>query len=382
MRPPLSPRPARLSLPVYDERGGAFAKLRNRRVLIYWPHGLGDFVHLSLIIPFLDPSNTYFITRFGDDFAHLYDGCERVMPLYSGVRRISDGSDVDARHLGINFKRIRNREATVRLPEPLHSRVRSAEIDAILYTDYPDPAGSQIFPYHTKARALARDLIEPSQLAAVDFAKPLRSALPLKAPPEIVAAVEARLRAVVAPGENLYLLAPGGHTNARKVWPDEQVVRLAETLRTRDRRSRVLQIDERTAAQLGHDPQLLPTTADLFGDANSHSTDSPNIPFAHLLTVIVRASHTVVGVPAGPLHLALAIGERPIIGIWLTHHPDWYDEPCPSALHLLGPYTFHKKFERRAAARTLPATWRHRTQAFRDRIPTADDVLIACDEIT
>lgn len=364
-------------LPVYDERGGAFAKLRNRRVLIYWPHGLGDFVHLSLMVPLLEPSNTYFITRFGDDFVHLYDGCERVMPLYSGVNRISDGSDFAARHLGVNFKRIRNREETLHIPEPLQARMRAAEIDTILYTDYPDPAGSRAFPYHTKARALARNLVDPARLSTFHLKGPLRSVLLFHPPNDVAAAVEARLRTFVAPGEHLYLVAPGGHTNARKLWPDCEVVGLAHALRVRNPRARVLQVDERTAAQIGHDPRSLPTVADLFGE-----NDALDVPAAHLLTVLVHASHAVIGVPAGPLHLAMAMGERPIVGIWLTHHPDWYDEPCSSALHLLGPRTIAKKFNSRLATRTLPATWQHRTLAFSRHPPTASDVVDALDDIS
>ena len=368
-----------LRLPVYDERGGAFARLRHRRVLIYWPHGLGDYVHLGAIVPLLEPSNTYFITRYGDDFVHLYDGCEYVAPLFSGVARTGDGSAQAARHLGIDFKRIRNREETLVAAEPLATRMRDADIDTVLYTDYPDRAGSRAFPYHTKARALARALIESQRLAQFGLEKPLRSVLPLHVPASSVAFVEARLRTFVDAGERLYLVAPGGHTNANKLWPEDEALRLARRLRERDPRARVLQVDERTAAQLGRESQALPTTTDLFGTPGT--SDVFDVPFAHLLTVLIRASVAVVGVPAGPLHLALAIGERPIVGIWLAHHPDWYDEPCASAIHLLGPQTYRKKFERRAATRTLPQTWQHRILPFRDHVPTAEDVVNALEQI-
>src|SRR5580704_4172724 len=40
--------------------------LKNSNVLIYFPHGFGDWVQFSYILPHLDPSNRYWITRFGD----------------------------------------------------------------------------------------------------------------------------------------------------------------------------------------------------------------------------------------------------------------------------------------------------------------------------
>jgi len=146
-----------VELPVYDERGGAFARLRDRRVLIYWPHGFGDFVHLSYIVPLLEPSNAYYLTRFGDDFVHLYDEGEVVTPMYSGARAIGDGSAFGTPHLGIRFKKIRNRPMTFAVPEPLRSRIGEARIDTVLYTDYPEYEGKLAFPYHTKARALAKN---------------------------------------------------------------------------------------------------------------------------------------------------------------------------------------------------------------------------------
>ena len=50
--------PYTLEMPVYSDDGRAFGAVTNRRVLIYWPHGFGDFVHLSFVVPLLDPSQS------------------------------------------------------------------------------------------------------------------------------------------------------------------------------------------------------------------------------------------------------------------------------------------------------------------------------------
>ncbi len=366
-------RKANLRLPVFDERGGAFAALRNRRILIYWPHGLGDFVHFGYVAPLLDPSNRYYLTRFGDDFVHLYDEGEIVTPMYSGEAAIGDGSAFGARHFGLDFRHLRNREEGLVVPEPLLGRIREANIDAMLYTDYPEHAGGTRYPYHTKARALARDLVSAERLQTFDLSRPLASSLRFDAPAENKHAIETRLRAFVAPSEHLYLIAPGGHTNAAKTWNFSRVLELAAALRARDPLARVLLIDERRSPAMNV-PDAPPTTADLFGDAQ--------IPFAHILTTIIRAAYAFIGVPSGPLHTALAIGGRPIVGIWLAHYPDWYDEPCASAVALVGPELYRKRLDRRAASLDRPPSLAHKIVPFRERIPNAMDALEALDSLS
>ena len=366
-------RQANLRLPVFDERGGAFAALRNRRILIYWPHGLGDFVHFSYVAPLLNPTNRYYLTRFGDDFVHLYDEGEIVTPMYSGQAAIGDGSLFGARHFGLDFRRLRNREEGLFVPEPLFDRIREANIDAVLYTDYPEHAGGTRYPYHTKARSLARDLVSAERLQTFDLSRPLASSLRFDAPAENRRAVETRLRTFVTREQRLYLIAPGGHTNAAKTWNFSYVLELAAALRARDPLARVLLIDERRSSAMDV-PDAPTTTADLFGDTQ--------IPFAHILTTIIRAAHAFIGVPSGPLHTALAIGGRPIVGIWLAHYPDWYDEPCASAIALVGPELYRKRLDRRAASLDRPPSLTHNIVPFRDGVPNAADVLAALDALS
>ena len=42
---------------VFRSAEDGFENVRNAAVLIYWPHGFGDFVFLSTILPLLEPSN-------------------------------------------------------------------------------------------------------------------------------------------------------------------------------------------------------------------------------------------------------------------------------------------------------------------------------------
>ena len=289
---------------------------------------------------------------------HLYDRARGVTPLFSGVREIGDGSAQGARHLGIDWKRIRNRPMDVRLPEPLAQNAREAQIGALLYTDYPECDGRNAFPFHTKARALIRALVDPARLRAIDMTQPLQSAIDFEAPEPARARIETRLRDLVAADEHLYLIGPGGHSSAAKVWPQDRAQDLVRLLPSFDARARSLIVDE-------------PTLRAAFGDLD--------VPFAHLLVTLLARAHAYVGVPAGPLHAALAMRRSPVVGIWLAHHPDWYDEPNAASLHLTGPLVHRKRFEDRKATRTAPATWRARTIAFPSKIPNASDAIAALE---
>ncbi len=362
---------------VLGEKDGAFAAVRNSRVLIYWPHGFGDFVHLSYVVPLLEPSNEYFITRFGDDFVHLYDEGERVTPIYSGESAIGNGTSLGIPpHFGLDMDKIENRIERIEIPEPLISRIRDAKIDLMLFSRYPEMTGRTPYPYHTKARFLASNLVDRTRLAQFDLSQPLRSSLAFRAPANSAARVEERLRELVAPGEHLYMLSPGGHTQIRKIFPEEEVVAFAREIRRRDPRARIITVDERTSHAIGRERDLAPTTTDLFADLG--------VPFAHVLVTLVRASHAYAGVASGPLHTALSVGGRPIVGIWLGHWPEYYDEPSPDAVHLVGPLVYREKLDRRIGARTKAAAGvlPYNIVPLHKRPPNALDVIEALESIT
>jgi hypothetical protein len=56
----------------------------------------------------------------------------------------------------------------------------------------------------------------------------------------------------------------------------------------------------------------------------------------------------------------MARGGVPVVGLWLAHHPDWYDEPNADAIHLVGRHVRDRGFDRRPATATKPASLQHR----------------------
>lgn len=344
---------------VFDERRGRFARVRHKRVLIYWPHGLGDWAHLSTILPFFEPSNQYAITRYGDDYVSVMEGNGYATPIYTGLRSISDGADAGARHLGIDFKRINGGTRTIHIPR-LEEAFHRNDFDAVLYTDYPEREGRTKFPFHTKARALLRDLVhlEPTQLEQLE--RPLASTLSFEMQPALQERVDERLRCFVEPGERLMLLCESGHTAARKNWDVHEALRLRELAAAQPPAWKVLAFDGQFST--------------LFGGLDA--------PFALVLKALLHRTDLVVGIPAGPLHVALAYAQIPVVGIWLAHHPDWYEERCENAVHLLGAGVFDRGYDRRPATSSTPPSLRSRTLEFRSQAqPRADDVWQAALEL-
>lgn len=346
-------------IPVFDERRGRFARVQHKRVLIYWPHGLGDFAHLATVLPFFERSNAYAITRYGDDYVALMDRNAYVTPVYTGVRAISDGSDAGARHLGVDFKRIDGRVRTISVPR-LEEAFERMQFEAVLYTDYPEREGRTRFPYHTKARALLRDLVRLRPGDLVRLQRPLQSTLAFEVEPALQSAVEQRLRTFLERGERLMLLTHSGHSAARKNWDSGEADVLRALAGAHSPRWKVLAFDDQFRA--------------IFGEIGA--------PFGLVLKALLRCTDLAVGIPAGPLHAALAYGRIPVVGIWLAHHPDWYEERSECAVHLLGKFVFERGYDRRPATATLPVDLRNRTLAFRDRSQIrAEDVWQAAREL-
>lgn len=331
-------------LPAVREDRGRFAAQRDRRVLIYWPHGFGDWVHLGYVLPLLEPSNAYAVTRFGDDYVSLMENDPLVTPLLSGVRIPGDGAAEGTPHLGCTLRRCNGANVRLRLAGPLRESIPAFAPDLLLWTDYPETEGRTAYPFHTKARNLVRLLVRKERIASLDLARPLRSSLDFTVDATLQLRVDERLTQLAAPGRRLCLISRCGVTAARKNWDEAPAREFAGALYSRG--WRILSMD-----------------GDDFGDGAASFRDlfaGIDEPFGRLMKAVAARLDLVAGIPAGPLHFMLARGGVPAIGLWLAHHPDWYDEPNPDAIHLVGQYVRERGFDRRIATTSKPPALRHR----------------------
>jgi hypothetical protein len=349
-----------LRLPAVREDRGRFAALHDGRVLIYWPHGFGDWVHFGGVLPLLEPSNAYAITRIGDDYVSLMEGCSGVVPIFSGVRAPSDGANLGASHFGLRLERCNGRDVQIELPGPLGEAVRRFAPSIVLWTDYPETEGRTPYPFHTKARNVARLLVKRERLASFDLAQPLQNAIDFTPDSDIVRLVDERLARLAAPPSRLGMISRRGVTAARKNWGDGSEARAFVAAMRGKAEWAFISMDEE---DLG---EGVAGFRALFADIDQ--------PFARLFKAVALRVELFVGIPAGPLHFILARGGVPVVGLWLSHHPDWYDEPNPNAVHLIGRYVRDRGFHRRPASTTKPPSLLH-------RIEYLDTVVIGVDAV-
>lgn len=363
--PPPDPHLPRLQVArAMREDRGRFAAVRGQRVLIYWPHGLGDWTHLGAILPLFEPSNAYAIARFGDDYSSIMEGNRIATALYSGVRAPSDGAARGAAHLGLDAAALNGGPATMVLPPPLDASIAGFAPEALLWTDYPETEGRTAFPYHTKARNLARLVVSAQRLARFDLSQPLRTTIDFSVPVQVQRAVDERLVRLVQSTDRLCVVSRAGVTAARKNWGDASQPRaFAHALAHEDRRWRFISMDEEDLGDRSAGFRAL------FADLDE--------PFARVYKAVIARSNLFIGVPAGPLHMTMAQGNVPTVGLWLSHHPDWYDEPNPNAIHLVGRYVRERKFHLRPATTTKPASLQHRLEYLDTTAIDADRVLEA-----
>ncbi|MHB8521774.1 MAG: hypothetical protein ACYDH9_13575 [Limisphaerales bacterium] len=334
----------------FRDVGGRFKSVTNANVLIYWPHGFGDWVFLSYILPLLEPSNHYWITRFGDDTVCLMEDNDWITPLYMGVQSPScdHGGAVRNRHFGILPETEDGTEREFLFPLPLYRACVECEINVVLKGDFPETWGHLAFPFHTKGRRAARQLVTDERLASVDWARPLDSTISFKVEPCLTRWVEAQLRSKAGFGERkLCMIARNGYTTVGKNWGH----RWREDLPTDSRREGE-ECREFMRLMLRRDPKWLflvmedrlyegehtlrsaefnaVSYAELFGEVGSS-----HLPFGLMAKALVNLTDLAVGVPTGPFHLCMAKSEVPTVGICLEQFPSWYDEPKATAIHVL-----------------------------------------------
>ncbi len=338
---------ARFEVRAMREDRGRFAALRDKRVLIYWPHGLGDWVTFGGVLPLLEPSNRYAITRFGDDYVSVMEGNAIVEPLAGGVRGLGDGTAFGTPHFGLRLRDCNGKAVAIDVPAPMDAAVRRFAPEVLLWTDYPETEGRTPYPFHTKARSLARTLVPAERLAGFDLSAPLPNSIDFSAPDETQRRVDERLERVAPAGTRLAVISRSGFTAARKNWGDGAEARaFARALHRHCADWRFISMDD---DDLGDGSA---TFRGVFGDLDE--------PFARLYKALSRRIELFVGIPAGPLHFTMARGGVPVVGLWLAHHPDWYDEPNADAIHLVGSYVRERGFDRRPASATKPPSLAHR----------------------
>ena len=132
-------------LRAFSQECSDFTSVSDSNVLIYFRHGFGDWVTFSYILPLLNQSNRYWITRYGDDYTSVMEHSRFITPIYLGSNTImcDDGGLHFNKNMGIDLNGLDGSSKTVNLPLSLHDACVANGIDVLLHVSFSGGPRSQ-----------------------------------------------------------------------------------------------------------------------------------------------------------------------------------------------------------------------------------------------
>lgn len=346
---------------VHSHDRGDFKNLKNQNILIYWPHGFGDQIFVSYILPLLEKSNTYWITRFGDDNVYIHDGTDKVKTIKTGYNstHCSDGGKYGCKHFSLEYHTVDGTLKPLKLPISLYEVCKKNNIRHMLWSWFPETHGNSEFPFHTKGRNLLKFLTDYKKEDKTIFSS-LQTYISL-APTPLDAMIESRLQNKIGldAKKKLCIISRVGYTAIGKNWghefredlveekrhEGEEVRDFIKLLKEHDDKWIFLVMEDRhfteknTVKNLEHHCY---SYADVFG-----TPDLSFLPFGMIIQTLIRRANLTIGVPTGPYHLSMACNTHPTIGIWIEHLPSWYDEPKDESIHIISKNIYDRGLDKR-----------------------------------
>jgi hypothetical protein len=379
---------------VFRHNDEGFKALKNVNVLIYWPHGVGDFVFLGYILPLLEPTNRYWVTRFGDDMVSVMEGSELVTPIYTGQVKANDGRNWGNRHFGLKYEELHNEEYLITVPKGLHNVLMKNCINVLFWSGFPETYGHVSYPFHSKARNVIPNMVSEEIILSTQLNSPLRNSISLHVDSWLQRWVESRLATFTGfPDRKLCLIGRNGHTNIDKNWghrwredmPEgkriqgEECRDFMKLLLKKDPNWMFLSIEDRCFEgehTLRSKELNAFTYADLFGYG-----DASRLPFGLVMKALINLADLAVGVPAGMLFLSSLRNDLPTVGIWTAHLPSWYYEPGQSAIHVISKNIVDSRLDQRPGSFESRYGLHFNQLKVDTRIITGEQVLFAVEKL-
>jgi hypothetical protein len=349
---------------------------------------------LGYVLPLLERTNRYWLTRFGDDMISVMERSELITPIYLGLIKASDGRNYGNQHFGLKYEKLCGEEEELNFPLALHKILKENGIDVLFWSGFPETYGHSEYPFHSKARNLIPCVISSEAISRIQLRFPLRNSISLQVDPWLQRWVESRLATFTGFGKRkLCLIGRNGHTNIDKNWghrwredmPDGKQIQGEECrdfmrlLLKNDPAWAFLSIEDRSFEgehTLKANELNAFTYADLFGCG-----PEPRLPFSLVMKALINIADLAVGVPAGMLFLCLLNKNLPTVGVWIAHVPSWYNEPVQSAVHVLSRNVTDLSLDQRPGSFEERDGLQYNLLKVDTRIITGEQVLYAVEKL-
>jgi len=333
-----------------DASHSEFFALRNENVLIFWPHGVGDWVFLGTVLSLADKSNNYYVARFGDHHFPIFENAqENIHPVC-----ISEDPSTPR---GMNFPKLFNRDGmsgwgvgydAIALPKNLHDLCVSKNIRHVIF-DFPEVYQSGVYPFHTKARNQLRHFLSADDPV---LRTPIKNCISYDIPKD----VELRLEAFFTNEtgydrtKKLCLISRIGHTHVEKNWGHEHRNLTTTQIESEEPIEFIslMKKDDPNWMFVSFEGAPYPPPHSLksheLGCFSSHDLfGSKKFMFAHVLKFLLKRCDLFVGVPTGPTMMAALSEDFPSLSLWLALFPSWYEEPKQNCTYILSQNVFDQR---------------------------------------
>jgi hypothetical protein len=325
-----------------------FRFIKDSRVLLCFPRGLGDVVYLSQMSPHFDPSNEYFCVMFGDDNSSLLEGCPHITPLYMGVN--NPFTDFKALTGVAAFGEDRNvlGPQTLTMTRTLRDQIVEHDIDCLSVFDIIwDAPQNMMYPWHSKARfnLVHRFVSNSMQLKYAEtdvLSNPLLPTLDMSVKPEVASYIASKLDALVG-DKKLCLICRSGFCNGMRDWGSNGRGDYVEGQECRDFMRLMGDGWAFLSLECGDLSGYRTIASDLL-NCYSQSKLFNDLPFRYgdFIKGLVARADLCVSIDSGPLHVAHCRPDLPCVGLWYISFPWMYDEPTPNVWNIISKQVWAK----------------------------------------
>ena len=308
-------------------------QLNNENILIYFPHGLGDWVMFNNITPFLN--NNIFMSRYGDNYSSIMEDSEKITPIYCGVNNVhSEQSDFISSN---NFDT---------LPRSILEKCKKNKITHFFFNPFYESQST--FPYHSKGRShllSCHDLLSDEQKSNLNNV--LKNNINIKDNSFITNILISKLYSMTSYNSlsKIIVISRYGITSVGKNWGhlyrDEKYKNEADEAREfidlclKKNPNTIFLTMESSLLNSSHSlknyKKNVYSTEELFGSFDNNN----NIPYAILLKSLFSITDIHIACPSGPLGLSLLFNNIKSIGLYIEHIPSWYFEPGKNELNII-----------------------------------------------